>query len=518
MSENPYPPEPGPQTSGDSPAPDEGLLMDEALTRELEEAMAQMSTEDQMALTPEGTSDESDSRDTIRRGTVVAIHGDDVFIDLGEKSQAVAPLSQFGGKDAQLSVGQAVEVVVDQYDPASGLIHCSREGAVRPADWKTIKRGTIVEGRVTGMNKGGLELILKGIHGFMPASQVGERHVKDISCYIGSVLRCEVIAVNRRSKSVTLSHRKVEERERAEAREKLLTELEVGQLRKGVVSSIADYGAFVDLGGMDGLVHISDLSYSSVENVADVLTQGQEVEVKVLKIDRERDRIALGIKQAQPDPWSDIDVTYPVGTQLAVRVSRLADFGAFATLKDGVDGLIPLGEMSWSRVPSASAVVEVGQMIEVVVIRVEPKRRRIALSIKQAQPDPWSGVFDSYAEDSIVDGRVTRLADFGAFIELMPGVEGLAHISELSEQRIRHCGEVLQEGQEVKVRVLQVDADQRRISLSLKLTDPEAAAQDQAAAEASEQARPKRKRKKPLRGGLEGGWNWLGGSDMNLPE
>ncbi len=509
MSENAYPAESTPDHLDDSSTSHEAPLMDEALNREVEEAMAQMSAEEMAVLTPEADAPPPDQGEAVHRGTVVAIHGDDVFVDLGEKSQGVVPLTQFGGKDAHLSIGQAIEVVIDRHDADSGLIFCSREGAIRPAEWGTIKRGMVVEGRVTGMNRGGLELNLKGIHGFMPASQVAERSVKDISCYIGETLRCEVISINRRDKSVTLSHRKVEERERAEALEKLLAELEVGQVRQGVVSKLADYGAFVDLGGVDGLVHISDLSYSSVGKVSDVLAPGQTIDVKVLKIDRERDRISLGVKQAQPDPWRIVEDKYLVGAQLAVRVTRLADFGAFATLEEGVDALIPLSEMSWSRVANAAAVVEVGQMVNVVVIRVDAPKRRIALSIKQAQPDPWAGVFESFPQNTVVDGKVTRLTDFGAFIELTSGVEGLAHISELSETRIKNCAEVLQMGQEVKVRVLKVDPEARRISLSLKMHDADAATAEPAGDDQAKAA-PNKKRKKPLRGGLEGGWDWQG--------
>jgi small subunit ribosomal protein S1 len=488
--------------------------MDDALAREVEEAMARMDPQDLAALSPRGDSPAGDSGNAVRRGTVVAIHGDDVFIDLGERDQGVAPLAQFGGKKAQLSIGQAVEVVVDRYDRDSGLILCSREGAARPAEWDTIKRGMVVEGRVTGMNKGGLELSLKGIHGFMPASQVSEKHVKDISCYIGQVLRCEVISISRRDKSVTLSHRKIEERERAEAREKLLAELQEGQIRPGVVSNLVEYGAFVDLGGVDGLVHISDLSYTPVEKVSDLLTPGQAVEVRVLKIDHERGRISLGIKQALPDPWTTVEAKYQAGTQLKVRVTRLTDFGAFAALEEGIDGLIPLSEMSWARIANAAAVVELGQLVDVVVLRVDAKKRRLALSIKQAQPDPWSGVFSSFPQNAVVEGTVTRLADFGAFIQLLPGVEGLAHISELSDKRIGKCSEVLQVGQAVKVRVLSVDPEQRRISLSLKMPTAEAP-QPEAAAPAQPPPPVKKKRKKPLRGGLEGGWNWLGGSAVS---
>ena len=512
MSENPYSAEPTAETPGGAFGAQKAPLMDDALAREIEEAMAEMDAGDLAAITPGGDTSESGAGGALRRGTVVAIHGDDVFVDLGEKDQGVVPLAQFGGKKAQLSIGQAIEVLVDRYDPASGLIHCSREGATRPAEWESMKRGTIVEGRVTGMNKGGLELTFKGIHGFMPASQVSDKHVKDISCYIGQALRCEVISVNRRDRSVTVSHRKIEERERAEAREKLLAELQEGQVRQGVVSSIADYGAFVDLGGVDGLVHISDISYSAVEKVADVLSPGQSVEVRVLKIDTERGRISLGIKQALPDPWNTVEDKFPVGTQLRVRVTRLADFGAFAALDEGIDGLIPLSEMSWARVPNAAAVVEVGQLVDVVVIRVEAKKRRIALSMKQAQPDPWSGVFDSFPQNAIVTGRVTRLADFGVFIELTPGVEGLAHISELSDRRINRCSEVVDAGQVVQVRVLNVDVQQRRISLSLKMPAAIPAETEMPSSDAAT-ATAKKKRKKPLRGGLEAGWNWFGSAD-----
>ncbi|MCP4589710.1 MAG: S1 RNA-binding domain-containing protein [bacterium] len=508
MSENPHPTESSSEAPSSETSSGDGDMMDDALAREVEQAMAGMSPEDMASLSPATVPEGADTPDAVVRGTVVAIHGDDVFVDLGEKHQGVVPLSQYGGKKAQLSIGQALEVVVDRTDVESGLIHCSREGAVRPADWNTIKRGMIVEGRVTGMNKGGLELILKGIHGFMPASQVAERSVRDISCYIGETLRCEVISVHKRDKSVTLSRRKVEERERAEALEKLLAELEVGQVRKGVVSNLAEYGAFVDLGGVDGLVHISDLSYAPVDKVSDVLSPGQEIDVKVLKIDTERQRISLGVRQVQPDPWDRVADKYTAGEQLRVRVTRLADFGAFAALEDGVDGLIPLSEMSWTRIPNAAAVVEPGQLVEVVVIRVDANKRRIALSMKQAQPDPWAEVYDAFPENAIIEGKVTRLADFGAFIELLPGVEGLAHISELSEQRIRHCGEVVQAGQEVKVRVLKVEPEQRRISLSLKLADADAAhSMEDANAPRPEQSK---KRKKPLRGGLEGGWDWQG--------
>lgn len=511
MNENPFASDQASASAGHSAATEAASLMDASISREVEEAMAQMSADDLADLSQSTTASVAEGGSPVRRGMVVGIHGDDVFIDLGEKHQAVAPLSQFGGKKTHISIGQAVEVVVDRLDTESGLLLCSREGAIRPATWETLAIGTVVEGRVTGMNKGGLELILKGIHGFMPASQVADHHVKDISCFIGQVLRCEVVAINKRDKTVTLSHRKVEERERAEAREKLLQELAVGQIRQGVVRSIVEYGAFVDIGGVDGLAHISDLSYTQVEKVSDVLTVGQTIDVKVLKIDRERDRISLSIKQAQPDPWTKAEEKFAPGAQVQARVLRIADFGAFAALGDGIEGLIPVSEMAWTRIANPSSVVQVGDTVNAVILRVEPQKRRIALSMKQAQPDPWSGVFETFQENAVVPGKITRLTDFGAFIELVPGVEGLAHISELSDRRIRQPGEVVQSGQEVQVRVLKVDPQQRRISLSLKLVaDRGVEYTPETAAESAAKAASKKKRAKPLRGGLESNWDWTG--------
>jgi small subunit ribosomal protein S1 len=299
------------------------------------------------------------------------------------------------------------------------------------------------------------------------------------------------------------------EKEQTEAREHLLEELEVGETRTGTVGNITDFGAFVDLGGVDGLVHISDMSWGSVEKVSDMVKPGQQVEVRVLKIDKKRNRISLGMKQALPDPWEHVQERYPVNTQLKARVVRLADFGVFAELEPGVEGLVPMSEMGWSRVRQPSDVVNVGDMIDVVVIRVEMPKRRIALSIKQAQADPWAGVLESYTPQSLVKGKVTRLADFGAFVELAPGIEGLVHISELADRRVRSCSEVVEPGQEVEVRVLGVDAENRRISLSIRaVAAPEAAGAMPGQLAADRAGRERKKRKRPLRGGLS--WEWEG--------
>jgi len=487
---------------------------DDDLMKEVEAAMSQMSPEDLAELSgstppPAQGSDASSSR---RRGKILAIYDEDVFIDLGGKSQAVVSRSQFRPDDV-LEVGHEVEVVVERYDPDSGCLIASRDGAIQEARWENISVGSVVEGRITGMNKGGLEVDIKGIRGFMPASQVDLFHVKDISTFIGQVVHCEVMEIQRRSRNLLLSRRRVIEKERAERKEKIWEELEPGQLRTGVVGNLTDFGAFVDLGGVDGLIHISDLSYRQVEKVSDVVHSGMQVEVKVLKVDRERSRISLGLKQARPDPWSEAETRYSAGTSVNVRVLRLEKFGAFVEVEEGIEGLIPLSEMSWSRVNKASDVLETGQMTQAVVIRVEgPPRRRMALSLKQVEPDPWDGAEERFPAGGMINGRVTKCAEFGAFVELAAGVEGLVHISELSDQRVRRCEDVVQPGQEVEVRVLGVDLDHRRISLSMKAT-AEGSMADLQAQQA--QATPRKKRKKPLRGGLTSHFEWQGQSFGN---
>ncbi|HUU84337.1 MAG TPA: S1 RNA-binding domain-containing protein, partial [Phycisphaerae bacterium] len=382
----------------------------------------------------------------------------------------------------------------------------------REACWESMEVGELVEGRITGMNKGGLEINLNGIRGFMPASQVDVAHIRDISVFIGQKVPCQIIELNRRAGSVLVSRRKYLEKEQQKQRAELLDGLAEGQIRKGVVGNLTDFGAFVDLGGVDGLIHISDLSYGQVEKVSDVVQPGQEVEVKILKVNREREKVSLGLKHVAPDPWGTVTEKYTLDANVTVRVLRLEKFGAFVELEEGVEGLIPLSEMSWSRIVKASQVLQVGQLVEAVIIRLEPDRRRIALSIKQVEPDPWDGVSERFPKESVHTGTVTKCMDFGAFIQLAPGVEGLAHISELSDKRIGKCEEVVQPRQEVEVRVLSVDADQRRISLSLKPAD--AAPSQKAAAPPppkKEQAR-KKKRKRPLRGGLTSHFEWQGRS------
>jgi small subunit ribosomal protein S1 len=479
------------------------------IDREVEQAMSSMDAADLAELRGEvGGSADAGAPGSELVGTVTGVTDNDVFLQFGVKTQGVVPRAHFGKKEP-IEVGRRVDCVVEQFDEESGLLIVSRKGAATRATWTNLTRGMLVEGRVTGVIKGGLEIDLKGIRAFMPGSQADIHPMKDVSLLLNHMVKCEVMEVDRRHKNVLLSRRKVMEREQAELREKLKGELEAGQLRDGFVRSITDFGAFVDIGGIDGLVHISDMSWGSVGKVTDVLEVGQKVKVMVLKVDTKRDRISLGLKQALPDPWTGVADKYPVGSSLKARVVRLADFGAFAELESGVEGLIPISEMGWSRTRAASDAVSVGDMVDCVVIRMEPDKRRIAMSMKQAQADPWAGVLESFPAQSIVKGKVTRLADFGAFVEIASGVEGLVHISELADRRVNSCSEVVQVGQEVDARVLGTDRENRRISLSIKAVHAHAASEESAhAATVTGPAKPRKERKKPLRGGLSSHFDW----------
>jgi len=484
---------------GDDPSTDADLTPEEqdVLAGSLFDAADVADAADAAAAAPEG----------VLKVRIVQVHGDDVFVDVGGKAEGVVSRMQFKEGDEPIP-GRVIEVVFDRIDRGSNLQVFSREGAARLATWDTVKPGMIVEGRVTGMNKGGLEVDLKGIRAFMPASQVDVDRLRDISLLIGQPVRAEVLEVSRREKSVLISRRRIQEAEVAQVREKLLGELAEGQVCRGVVRSIMEYGAFVDLGGVDGLLHISDMSWSPVEKTGDLVHVGQEIDVKVLKIKKADDgkmRISLGLKQATPDPWAQIESRYAVGIQVHARIVRLAEFGAFAEIEKGVEALIPVSEMSWGRVNRPRDVVSIGQVVETVILRVEPDKRRIALSMKQASPDPWADVDQDFPQNAIVTGRVTKLTDFGAFVELRPGVEGLVHVSELSDQHVRTPADAVQAGQDVTVKVLSVNMDQRRVSLSVKAAVAAPPVETESAASAP--AKTVKLRKRPLRGG----WGSEGG-------
>ncbi len=436
------------------------------------------------------------------RGSVAVIAGDQVFLDVGLRRQAVIARTQFDNGTLP-AVGAEVEVVVVEFDVRTELLHVSRKGTPVISAFTGMTVGAILEGKISGMNKGGLEVQFGTVRGFMPSSQVDTRALKDISVLLGQDARCEIVEIDEKNQKLIVSRRAVLKKEAAESRVNLLQNLEVGQVLKGVVTNFAEFGAFIDLGGVHGLVHISDMKWTPVEKPSDVVKIGDNVEVKVLKVNKDRKRISLGMKQMTPDPWSDLGDRFAVGTKLQVPVVKLADFGAFAEVADGIVGLIPLSELSWThRLGGAGEMFTVGQVVDVVVIGVDTKRRRISLSIKQLTEDPWATVPETFAPDSIVTGKVSKLLDFGVLVELAPGIEGMIHISELSDRRVNSTQEVATVGDEVKVKVLGVDGKKRRISLSIRAT------LESAEAVAPTEAPVKRKRTKPLRGGLASHFDW----------
>jgi len=476
--------------------------MDEALQRELDDALGGRSLEEIIETEDAGHAPAAPAAEGVRRGTVLSIQGDDIFVDMGGKSQGVLPVSQFEEQPLP-NVGDTIEVTIEGYDRADGLLLLSRQGAVTAAAWRTLAEGQILEGRVTGHNKGGLELTIDGIEAFMPISQIEMYHLEDLSPYVTKRLRCQVIEVDAEERKVIVSRRAILELEAQEAREKAFASLVEGKNVTGTVKTIMPYGAFVDIGGFDGLLHVRDMSHSRVEDPRTVVKEGQQIEVKVLKVDRETRKIALGLKQVLPDPWTDAQAKWPVESAATGRVTRLADFGAFVELEPGVEGLVPISEMTFERrLKHPSEILKVGDVVRARVMAVDVERRRISLSVKRVGPDPWMGASARWPANSVVDGRVTRITQFGAFVELTPGVEALVHISELSGDRVRSVGEVLKEGQAIQAKVLSVDEDARRISLSIKqlASMPEYTGGPQAQAEP---APTPRKRRKPLKGGLD---------------
>ncbi len=485
---------------------------DAALDREVEAALGGMSVDElyefnkpqPTASTGARTSAAQLAQKGMRRGRVVRIDRDDVFVDFGGKSQGIASLLQFEEPPA---IGQEIDFSVDRYDEREGLLILSRKGAAAThVTWENLEVGQVVEGTVSGMNKGGLELDVKGMRGFMPAGQVDLYFQKDISSFIGQKMLAEVTQFERESRNLILSRRNVLEREREEARQKLLEELAEGQTRRGTVRNVTDFGAFIDLGGVDGLLHVSEMSYRRGRKPAEFVEVGDVVDVKILKLDKEAGKLSLSLKQSMADPWLNAEIKFPAGTALTGRVTRIEPFGAFVEVEEGLEGLLPVSEMSWQRIRHPSDIVKEDDLLKLVVISLDPTQRRMSLSLKQAGPDPWVSAKERYAVDSVVDGTVTRVVEFGAFIELEPGLEGLVHISELAEQRVRAASDVVKPGQAVRVRVLEVDKEARRIGLSIRKAFEPAPPTAPTPAETARAEAKKKKKRPELRGGLD--WNW----------
>ncbi len=482
----------------------------EALEKEIANALGDESLADIM--------DSSDPTLTARRVTadgkrlyksvVLAIHGDNIFVDLGGKTQGLLTTTQFGDDDLP-EVGEDVEFLMTGRNTDDGMVLLNREGAVDSASWDTLQKGQTIEGTVTGTNKGGLEMKINGLRAFMPLSQIEQfGGVEDVSVYVNQKLTCQVVEANARAKKLVVSRRAHLDATSATKRDELFETLAEGDTINGVVKTIMPYGAFVDIGGADGLVHVREMAHGHVENPSDVVQVGQQVEVVVLKIDKEDEKISLSLRQALPDPWHDVAGRFPADTIITGKIVKLMDFGAFIKLAEGIEGLIPISEMTFGRrITHPKEIVQVGEEVRVRVLNVDADRKRISVSLKRAGDDPWVGASARWQEKSLVEGLVTRIADFGAFVQLSEGVEGLIHISELSENRVNTVSDVVKEGQTVQVRVLEVDEEARRISLSIKQVAASAQAfdgkSDGYTSSSSDAPASDKKRKRPLKGGLE---------------
>lgn len=487
---------------------DPGHVDNEAVRLELAREIGDLTPEELERMAAHGPAKATADEKGRVHGRVLEIRGDDVFVDIGGKSEAFVSLAEFEEHHPP-EAGKAYDFVMQGIDAESGLMRLSLREARLEADLATLSVGDVIEGRVTGVNLGGLELVSGPLRAFMPKSQVELERVEDFAAYIGRRLECQISEIDRKGKSLVVSRRRLLERERAAQREQLKVSLEAGQVRHGVVRRLTDFGAFVDLGGLEGLLHVSDIRHGHIKHPQDVLKPGQQIEVKILKIDLVKDRISLGMKQLEPDPWELAPSNYRAGDSVNGTVVRLADFGAFVELQPGIEGLIPVSEISWTqRVRHPRDVLKEGDSVRCAVLSVDGEKRKIGLSLKALAQDPWTGVQERYTPDSIVSGRVKQLTEFGAFIELEEGVEGLVHISEMSDRRIRTPGDVAKVGDVIQVRVKSVDTGQRRISLSMRIAAPapaDAAAPGAAHAMPHHRpaAAPPKKRKKPLKGGLD---------------
>jgi small subunit ribosomal protein S1 len=409
-------------------------------------------------------------------GTVVTVSAESVLLDIGYKTEGILPLTAFEGTGETPKPGDKFPVTVKGRDP-EGYYELTRFKIARPTDWTSLERAfaekSTIVGTVTGLIKGGFSVDV-GVRAFMPASRSGVRDAAEMEKLVEQEIRCRVIKLDTAEEDVVVDRRVVAEEEERAGKERKYSELKEGDIVTGTIRSLAEYGAFVELGGVDGLLHVSDISWGRVNQPADVLSVGQEIEAKVLKIDIEKQRISLGMKQLQPHPWDSVAEKYRTGERVRGTVTRIADFGAFVELEPGIEGLIHISEMSWvKRVRTPSDVVKPGDTVEVVVLGVNVGEQRISLGLKQALGDPWADVAKRFPAGTAIAGGVTSITKFGAFVQLAEGVEGMVHVSEISaEKRINHPQDVLKVGQSVKAQVLAVDTERRLLRLSMKQLVP----------------------------------------------
>jgi small subunit ribosomal protein S1 len=413
---------------------------------------------------------------SIITGTVVAINDDVVIVSAGLKSEAVIPIEQFKNdkREGEISVGDEVEVALDAVEDGFGETRLSREKAIRARTWtdleKAYEEGKVVEGTINGRVKGGFTVEIDNVRAFLPGSLVDVRPVRDPGYLEGKSLEFKVIKLDQRRNNVVVSRRAVVEQEYSAEREALLEGLQEGKSVKGIVKNLTDYGAFVDLGGIDGLLHITDMAWKRVKHPSEVVNVGDEIDVKILKFDRERQRVSLGMKQLGDDPWKDLARRYPAQTRIFGKVTNIADYGCFVEIEDGVEGLVHVSEMDWTnRNVNPSRVVQLGEEVEVMVIEIDEERRRISLGIKQCKANPWAVFAATYNRGDKVSGQIKSITDFGIFIGLEGGIDGLVHLSDISWEDVgEEAVHNYKKGQEIEAAVLAIDAERERISLGIK--------------------------------------------------
>ncbi|MCI0492692.1 MAG: 30S ribosomal protein S1 [Planctomycetes bacterium] len=427
--------------------------------------------------------------DQIVEGRVLRLDDDYVLVDVGYKSEGIIPRNEWEEGDEQPQIGDTIRVLVEDVEDIGGLhddrgmIVLSKRKAEKIEKWlkvmETVHEGDVVSGMATRKIKGGL-LVDIGVNVFLPASQVDIRRPHDIGEYIGKEIKCLVLKIDEARRNIVVSRRSLIEAERAQKKLELLKQLEVGQLRNGVVKNIADFGAFVDLGGIDGLLHITDMSWGRINHPSEMVKIDDQIEVKILHIDQEKEKIALGLKQKSASPWEEVPAKYPIDSVHKGTVVNVMSYGAFIKLEDGIEGLVHISEMSWTkRISHPSELVHIDDVVDVKVLDINQEKQEISLGIKQTQANPWDKVADRYPPGSLVKGRVRNLTNYGAFVEIEEGIDGLLHVSDMSwTRKIGHPSEVVEKGQEIECRVVSVDQERRRIALGLKQMEEDPWASD----------------------------------------
>jgi small subunit ribosomal protein S1 len=409
----------------------------------------------------------------ILKGKILRVDEKEVMVDIGFKSEGVIAIEEFGDAE-KIEVGQEIDVFLEKIEDQDGLVVLSKQRADFVKVWDRVKdaaeKGEVVEGRLVRKIKGGAVVDLFGVEAFLPGSQIALRPPQSVESLMNDTLQFKIIKLNKRRRNIVVSRRLVLEEERASAKEEILKHLEVGQLREGYVKNITDFGAFIDLGGIDGLLHITDMSWGRVKHPSEVVSVGGQLQVKILSFEPERERISLGLKQLTEYPWERVEEKYPIGSKVQGRVVSITEYGAFVELEKGVEGLIHVSEMSWTKhVRHPNKILTEGQEVECMVLKVDREHEKISLGLKQVEPDPWLTLDEKYPPGAVVSGKVRNLTNFGAFVELEDGIDGLVHISDMSwTRRVGHPSEVLKKSEKIEVKVLNIDKESRRISLGLK--------------------------------------------------